>query len=57
LVFDLDKICIFPLCSTFGDLFRTFLKTFWGYFLTINCRLLSISQLLYLAQPMIMMFT
>ena len=57
LIFDLGKIWISPLCSTFGDLLRTFLKTFWGYFLTINCRLLSILQLLYLAQAMIIRFT
>jgi hypothetical protein len=45
------------LCSTFGDLFRTFLQTFCGYFLTINGRLLSVLQPLYLVQAMILMFT
>jgi hypothetical protein len=45
------------LCSTFGELFGAFLKSFWGYFLTITCKLSSVLQLLYLAQAMIIRFT
>jgi hypothetical protein len=30
----------------YGEPFRVFLKSFWGYFLTIICRLLSVLQLL-----------
>ena len=57
LVFGLRQKLNFPLCSILGELFRAFLKTFWGYFLTINCRLLNILQLLYLAQTMIIRFS
>ena len=51
--FGLRHFLIFLLCSNLGELFGAFLKFFWGYFLTIICRLSSVQQLLYLAQAMI----
>jgi hypothetical protein len=57
LVFRLRQFLNFLLCSTLGELFRAFLNYFWGYFLTIICKLLSVLQLLYLSQAMIIRFT
>jgi hypothetical protein len=57
LVFGLRQFLIFLCVQTFGDPFGAFLKSFWGYFLTIICRLLSVLQLLYLAQTMIKRFS
>jgi hypothetical protein len=39
--FGLRRILIFFLCSTLFESFGVFLKSFWGYFLTIICRVLS----------------
>jgi hypothetical protein len=44
--FELRRILIFLLCSTFGESFGVFLKPFWGHFLTIICRELSVLHLL-----------
>ena len=50
LVLDLGNFLFFFCAQTFGEPFGVFLKSFWGYFITIICRLLSVLQLLYLAQ-------
>jgi hypothetical protein len=57
LVLDLGIFLFFFCVQTFGELFGVFLKSFWGYFPTIICRLLSVLQLLYLAQAMIIRFS
>jgi hypothetical protein len=56
LVLDLNNFCFFFHAQPFGDTFGVFLESFWGYFLNIICRLLSVLQLLYLAQAMIIRF-
>jgi hypothetical protein len=55
--FGFRHFLIFLLCSNLWWAFGAFLKSFWGYFLTIICRLLSVLQLLYLAQVMIIRFS
>jgi hypothetical protein len=56
--FGLRQFLIFFFHSQpFGETFGVFLKSFWGYFLTIICRLFSVLQLLYLAQAMIKRFS
>jgi hypothetical protein len=57
LVLDLDNFLFFFHSQPFGETFGVFLKFFWGYFLTIICRLFSVLQLLYLAQAMIKRFS
>jgi hypothetical protein len=57
LVLDLGIFCFFFCVQPFGELFGAFLKSFWGYFLTIIYRLSSVQQLLYLAQAMIIRFS
>ena len=39
--FGLRQILIFFHAQPFGEPFGVFLKSFWGYFLTIICRVLS----------------
>ena len=44
--FGLRKILIFLLGFPFGEPFGVFLKSFWGHFITIICRVLSVIHLL-----------
>jgi hypothetical protein len=46
LVLDLEKFRFFFCAKPFGEPFGAFLNSFWGHFLTIICRVLSVLQLL-----------